>query len=101
LNKSVQFWQKFLRNFIALGLVIGLGMTGLFRTSTDPFWILLRRLVRERGIDPDTSLLADSFEDDVNFEFGILVPMTGASFSMESNTLTLRLKMANSRSGKI
>jgi hypothetical protein len=48
-------------------------LTGLFRTSTDPFWILLRRLVRERGIDPDTSLLADSFEDDVNFEFGILV----------------------------
>ena len=48
-------------------------LTGLFRTSTDPFWALLRRLVRERGIDPDTSLLADSFEDDVNFEFGILV----------------------------
>jgi hypothetical protein len=30
-------------------------LTGLFRASTDPFWILLRRLVRERGIDPDTS----------------------------------------------
>lgn len=48
-------------------------LTSLFRTSTDPLWILLRKLIRERGIDPDTSLLADSFEDDVNFEFGILV----------------------------
>lgn len=48
-------------------------LTGLFRASTEPFWIRLREVVRERGIDPDTSLLADSFEDDVNFEFGILV----------------------------
>lgn len=48
-------------------------LTSLFRTSTGPFWILLRKVTRERGINPDTSLLADSFEDDVNFEFGILV----------------------------
>ncbi len=48
-------------------------LTGLFRTSTDLFWIRLREVVRERGVDPDTSLLAVSFEDDEIFEFGILV----------------------------
>lgn len=48
-------------------------LTDLFRASAEPFWIRLREVVCERGIDPDTSLLADSFEDDVNFEFGVLV----------------------------
>jgi len=47
--------------------------TSLFRTDTDPFWIRLREVVRERGVDPSTSLLVDSVEDDINFEFGIIV----------------------------
>ena len=47
--------------------------TGLFRTGTDGFWVRLREVVRERGIDPNTSLLVDSVEDDINFEFGIIV----------------------------
>lgn len=48
-------------------------LTGFFRTGTDPFWKLLRKLMNERGIDPNTSLLAFSAEDNVNFQFGILV----------------------------
>lgn len=48
-------------------------LTGFFRTGTEPFWILLRKLVDERGIDPNTSLLAVSSEDNMNFKFGILV----------------------------
>lgn len=47
--------------------------TNLFRTSTDPFWVCLREVVRERGVDPGKSLLVDSVEDDINFEFGIIV----------------------------
>jgi hypothetical protein len=47
--------------------------TGLFRTDTDPFWIRLREVVRERGIEPSTSLLVFSVEDDINFEFGVIV----------------------------
>jgi len=47
--------------------------TSVFRTDTDPFWIRLREVVRERGIDPSTSLLVFSVEDDINFEFGIIV----------------------------
>jgi hypothetical protein len=48
-------------------------LTGLFRASEEPFWMRLREAVRERRVEPDKSLLADSFEDDINFEFGILV----------------------------
>lgn len=48
-------------------------MTGLFRTSAEPFWVRLRQVMRKRGIEPATSVLAESFEDDENFEFGILV----------------------------
>ena len=33
----------------------------------------MREVVRERGVDPSTSLLVDSVEDDMNFEFGIIV----------------------------
>ena len=47
--------------------------TKLFRTSELPFWVRLRALVRERGVNPDTSLLPVTFEDDVDFEFGIIV----------------------------
>ena len=48
-------------------------LTGLFRTSAEPLWVRLRQAVRERGVEPATSVLAESFEDDENFEFGILV----------------------------
>jgi hypothetical protein len=47
--------------------------TSFFRADRDPFWIRLREVVRERGVDPSTSLLVDSFEDDINYEFGIIV----------------------------
>jgi hypothetical protein len=48
-------------------------LTRLFRTSTEPFWMRLREVVRARGVEPATSMLAESFEDDEKFEFGILV----------------------------
>ncbi len=47
--------------------------TSVFRTGTEPLWARLREVVREQGVDPNTTLLAVSFEDDENFEFGILV----------------------------
>jgi len=47
--------------------------TSLFRAGTEGFWVRLRMLARERGIDPRTSLLVFSVEDDVNFEFGVIV----------------------------
>ena len=49
--------------------------TGSFRTDTDPFWIRLREVVRERGVDPSTSLLVFTVEDDIYFEFGIIVTL--------------------------
>jgi hypothetical protein len=47
--------------------------TNLFRTSAEPFWVRLRQVMKEQGVEPATSMLAESFEDDVNFEFGILI----------------------------
>jgi hypothetical protein len=48
-------------------------LTNLFRNSAEPFWVRLRQAVHERGVDPATCVLAESFEDDEKFEFGILV----------------------------
>ena len=48
-------------------------LTNLLRTSPDPIWARHRELLVERGIDPSTSILAQSFPDDAAFEFGILV----------------------------
>lgn len=47
--------------------------TRLLRTDDDPFWVRLRELVTQRGIDPQQAALAISFPDDSNLEFGILV----------------------------
>ena len=47
--------------------------TSLFRTGTEGFWVRLREVIRERGVDPNKSLLVDSVEDDINFEFGIII----------------------------
>ena len=51
--------------------------TKLLRTSADPLWARHRELLIGRGIDPRTSILAESFPDDTNFEFGILVTADG------------------------
>ena len=50
------------------------------RASDDPFWQVLRTRLRERGIDPDTTDLLDSLEDDVDFEFGIIETADGRRF---------------------
>jgi hypothetical protein len=47
--------------------------TELFRNSSEPFWVRFRELVEKRGISVLRSVLAISFEDDVDFEFGVLV----------------------------
>jgi hypothetical protein len=36
-------------------------------------WARMRRLLEERGVSPGTSVLATSFPDDTNFEFGVVV----------------------------
>ena len=48
-------------------------LTGLLRTSDEPLWERLRLLLREKGIDPATTLLAECFPDDAELEFGLVV----------------------------
>ncbi len=50
-----------------------LDRTSLMRTSGDPLWVRLRELLLKKGLDPQTTLLADFFSDDASFEFGLLV----------------------------
>ena len=50
-----------------------LDRTALMRTSSEPLWVRLRNLLLEKGMDPQTILLADFFSDDSSFEFGLLV----------------------------
>jgi hypothetical protein len=38
-------------------------LTELLRTGDYPFWGCLRRLLEQKGIDPQSSILAESFED--------------------------------------
>jgi len=47
--------------------------TKLLRNDPSPIWARHRELLLARGIDPTTSILAESFPDDTDFEFGILV----------------------------
>ena len=51
--------------------------TLLLRTGTDPLWVRLRELFKERDIDPGTCMLATSLSADASFsspyEYGLLV----------------------------
>src|SRR5213083_1777666 len=47
--------------------------TGLLRSSADAICARVRQLLEERGVPPHQSLLAQSFPDDAQFEFGVVV----------------------------
>ena len=55
-------------------------MTTMLRTSDDPFYSTLRKLLIVRGIDVDQAALAEHFPDDTCFEFGILVTSDRRAF---------------------
>jgi len=52
-------------------------LTNLLRFDLDPMWSRHRNLLLARGIDSNTAILAESFPDDVCFEFGILITESG------------------------
>jgi hypothetical protein len=43
------------------------------RSGDEPIFERLRALLAARGVDPSTTWLVDLFEDDVNFEFGLIL----------------------------
>ncbi len=45
-------------------------LTMLMRKGKDNFWVILRRILVERKIDFDRAILVESFEDDLNCEYG-------------------------------
>ncbi len=47
----------------------------------------MRELVRKKNIDPQSSILVESFPDDENFEFGIVVDKNGKVFEFSFDYL--------------
>lgn len=47
--------------------------TKLLRTSSESFWVRIRRLLSEKGINPESAFIAFSYEEDYQFDYGIIV----------------------------
>ena len=52
-------------------------LTRLLRSDADPMWIRLRSLLAERGVNVGSTILVESFPDDTDFEFGVLITQDG------------------------
>ena len=51
--------------------------TSELRSGTDELWVRLRELLVEKGIDPESQILAYSYPEDLHFELGVLVGKDG------------------------
>ena len=58
-------------------------LTRLLRQSQEAFWARLRQILWEKGVDPQGALLVESFEDDDQLEFGIVVTNDGDVFEFD------------------
>jgi hypothetical protein len=58
-------------------------ITRLMRSGEHPLWVRLRELLRERGIDPDNAILAESVEDGEDLEYGVVVTKDRQVFEFE------------------
>jgi len=54
-----------------------------FRTGVAPLWRRLRELLRDRGVDPSNTVLADLFEDDTNAFHCVLVSSEGRVYAFD------------------
>ena len=57
--------------------------THLLRTDEGPLWSRLRKLLDERGLDPNSVALADLLPDDTDMEFGIIVTPEGDVYEFD------------------
>lgn len=55
----------------------------LLRESDDPFWVRLRELLAEKGIDWRQAAIAQCFPDDAAMEFGIVVAADGEVYEFD------------------
>jgi hypothetical protein len=54
----------------------------------DETWDNLRTILRDKGFDPETTLLVSFMEDDEDREFGVLVMSNGRVVEYQRNTAT-------------
>ena len=57
--------------------------TRALRSSRGGWWPKVRELLRERGVEPDRSALAEWFPDDTQDEFGVVVTRDGLVFAFD------------------
>lgn len=57
--------------------------TRLLRESDDPFWVRLRDLLAEQGLDWRKAAMAQCFPDDGALEFGIVVAADGEVYEFD------------------
>jgi hypothetical protein len=69
-------------------------MTMMLRTSDDPFYSTLRKLLIVREIDVNQAVLAKHFPDNTCFEFGILVTGDRRAFQFGFDYLNKDVKDA-------
>ena len=74
--------------------------TELMRTSVErPYWVRLRDLLHERGINPNEAVMAQSFPDDGQLEFGIVVTPEAKLSSLTTTTWASRKARGDSPPG--
>jgi len=74
--------------------------TELMRTSVErPYWVRLRDLLHERGINPNEAVMAQSFPDDAQLEFGIVVTPEAKLSSLTTTTWASRKARGDSPPG--
>jgi hypothetical protein len=47
--------------------------TKTMKESDQPLWVRIRELLQQKGLDPAGVVLAYSYPEDLNFEYGIIV----------------------------
>jgi hypothetical protein len=55
-------------------------LTQQLRTSNEPEFVRIRELLYGRGVDPNTAVIACLFEDDVRYDFGVIVSRDGSVY---------------------
>jgi hypothetical protein len=55
--------------------------------KTDPLFARIRDLVREKGVDADSIVIADFFPDDTSLYFGVLVMRERRAFTFDYDYL--------------
>jgi len=58
-------------------------LTQMLRSDPRPYWTRVRELFRSRGVSPEEAVIADTFPDDVDFVFGVVISQNRRVFQFD------------------